>query len=102
MHAPQAAGAGAAPGAGAGDGTGPTPLPPGEVLAPAEIKGKHTLAQIAEQAQVPLDALLAGLALPDNQDPATSVRDLTSGGLIADVDAVRSVVAELQAKAPGQ
>jgi hypothetical protein len=81
---------------GAGDGTGPTPLPPGEILAVAEIKGKHTLAEIAEQTKVPLDALLAALDLPAEQDPAATVRDLMNGGLIADVDAVRSAVTDLQ------
>ncbi len=81
---------------GAGDGTGPTPLPPGETLAVAEIKGRHTLAEVAEQTHVPLDALLAALGLPAEQDPAATVRDLTNGGLIADVDAVRSAVTNLQ------
>ena len=90
LHLPKASGA--------GNGTGPTPLPPGEALAVAEIKGKHTLAEIAEQTQVPLDALLAALDLPAEQDPAATVRDLINGGLIADVDAVRSAVTDLQSE----
>jgi len=83
-------------GSGEGDGTGPTPLPPGTVLDASQIKGKHTLSDIAEQAQVPLDQLFVLLKLSDEQDPAATVRDLVDAGLVDEVDAVRSAVLELQ------
>lgn len=83
---------------GDGTGTGPTPLPPGEILAGADIKGKQTLQEIVEQAQVPLDALLAALDLPADTDPTLAVRDLVEQGQIPEIEAVRTAVAALQGK----
>lgn len=82
--------------AGSGEGTGPTPLPEGQRLAAADIKGRHTLAEIADQAEVPLEDLLEALDLPPDADPAQSVRELVEAGVIAEVDAVRSAVTSLQ------
>lgn len=86
-------------GDGLGDGTGPTPLPAGQVLPASEIKGRHTLAEIAQQAAVPLDGLLAALGLPAEFDLNTPVKDLVSSGAVADIQAVRDAVAKLQAAA---
>ena len=80
-----------------GDGTGPTPLPPGQILPAGEIKGRHTLAEIAQQAVVPLDELIVALNLPVGVDPNTQVKDLVSSGAVAEVQTVRDAVAELQA-----
>lgn len=87
-------------GDGSGDqlGSGPTPLPPGEVLSPLDIKGRSTLQEIVDQADVPADALLAALGLPADTDMHTALKDLVADGRIAEVDAVRLVVAELQAR----
>lgn len=87
-------------GDGLGEGTGPTLLPAGQVLPASEIKGRHTLAEIAQQAAVPLDGLLAALGLPADFDPNTQVKDLASSGAVAEVQAVRDAVAGLQAAAP--
>ncbi len=84
-------------GDGAGDGTGPTPLPPGQVLEAGEIKGRHTLAEIAQQAAVPLDELIVALRLPAGVDPKTQVKDLVGSGAVAEVQTVRDAVTELQA-----
>jgi hypothetical protein len=83
---------------GDGTGTGPTPLPPGVILAGAGIKGKQTLQEIVDQAQVPLDALLAALDLPADTDPTLAVRDLVEQGQIPEIEAVRSAVTALQGK----
>lgn len=80
-----------------GDGTGPTPLPPGQILPAAEIKGRHTLAEIAQQTAVPLDDLIVALKLPAEVDPNTRVTDLVSSGAVTEVQIVRDAVAELQA-----
>jgi len=80
-----------------GDGTGPTPLPPGQILPASEIKGRNTLAEIAAQAAVPLDKLIAALDLPADFDPNTQVKDLVDSGAVAEVQTVRDAVAELQA-----
>ena len=87
-------------GDGSGDqlGSGPTPLPPGEVLAAVDIKGRSTLQEIVDQADVPADALLAALGLPADTDMHTALKDLAADGRIAEVDTVRLVVAELQAR----
>jgi hypothetical protein len=87
-------------GDGLGDGTGPTPLPAGQVLPASEIKGRHTLAEIAQQAVVPLDGLLAALGLPAEFDPNTPVKDLVSSGAVAEIQVVRDAVAKLQAAIP--
>lgn len=81
---------------GDGSGTGPTPLPPGVTLSGTDIKGKQTLQEIAEQAQVPLDALLAALDLPVNTDPTLAVRDLVEQGQITEIEVVRTAVTTLQ------
>jgi hypothetical protein len=86
-------------GDGMGEGTGPTPLPAGQILPAGEIKGRHTLAEIAQQAAVPLDALLAALSLPAEFDPNTPVKDLVSTGAVAEIQVVRDAVAQLQAAA---
>lgn len=88
-HTPQADGI--------GDGTGPTPVAEGELLTGVDVKGKHTLQEIADQAQVPLAELLAALNLPADSEPSAAVRDLVEQGQIADVDAVRAAVTALQA-----
>lgn len=93
IHAPQSDGSGEP----AGDGTGPTPVPSGQVLAASEIKGRHTLAEIAQQCAVPLDQLYAALNLPADFDSNTQVSSLTSLGLVAEVQTVRDAVATLQA-----
>lgn len=81
---------------GDGSGTGPTPLPPGEILTGADIKGRQTLAEIAEQAQVPLEKLLAALELPADTDPTQEVRDLVEQGKVAEIDTIRTAVTRLQ------
>jgi hypothetical protein len=86
-------------GDGMGEGTGPTPLPAGQILPAGEIKGRHTLAEIAQQAAVPLDALLAALSLPAEFDPHTPVKDLVSTGAVSEIQVVRDAVAQLQAAA---
>lgn len=88
-HTPQADGL--------GDGTGPTPVAEGELLTGADVKGKHTLQEIADQAQVPLTELLDALNLPADSEPSAAVRDLVEQGQVADVDAVRAAVTALQA-----
>lgn len=80
-----------------GDGTGPTPLPPGQILLASEIKGRHTLTEIAQQSAVSLDKLIAALHLPTAVDPNTRVTDLVSSGAVVEVQTVRDAVAELQA-----
>ena len=80
-----------------GDGTGPTPLPPGQILPAGEIKGRHTLAEIAQQSAVPLEELIVALSLPVGVDPNTQVTDLVSSGAVAEVQTVRDAVAVLQA-----
>jgi hypothetical protein len=86
-------------GDGSGEGTGPTPLPAGQILPASEIKGRHTLAEIAQQAAVPLDALLAALNLPAEFDPNTPIKDLVSTGAVSEIQVVRDAVAGLQAAA---
>ena len=81
---------------GSGDGTGPTPLPQGQVLAASEIKGRHTLQEIASQCQVPLAELLEALDLPESTGVHTSLKDLVSAGNIGEVEQVRDAVTKLQ------
>lgn len=83
-------------GEGAGEGTGPAPLATGEILAGADIKGSHTLAAIADQAQIALPDLLAELGLPLDMDPGLRVRDLVEQGKIGEVDDLRTAVTRLQ------
>jgi hypothetical protein len=68
-------------------------------LPASEIKGRHTLADIGQQAAVPLDGLLAALELPAEFDLNAPVKDLLSSGAVADIQAVRDAVAKLQAAA---
>ncbi len=84
-------------GDGLGDGTGPTPVAEGVLLTGADVKGKHTLQEIADQAQISLADLLAALDLPADSEPTTAVRDLVEQGRVADMDAVRAAVTVLQA-----
>lgn len=77
---------------------GPTLLPPGESIPAAEIKGRHTLREIADQCQVPLEALRAALNLPAYADVNAAIKDLASAGTIESVEAVRDVVLQLQAR----
>jgi hypothetical protein len=72
-------------------------LPAGRILPASEIKGRHTLAEIGQQAAVPLDTLLAALNLPADIDPNTAVKDLVSSGAVSEIQVVRDAVAELQA-----
>jgi hypothetical protein len=89
------AGDGTGQGTGDGSGEGVDVIAGG--LNPADIKGRHTLAEIAEGTGVPLAALLAALKLDPNTDPDTQVRKLVEGGTLDEIEAVRTVVAELQA-----
>jgi hypothetical protein len=77
---------------------GPTPLPAGAVLAASELKGRHTLLEIAEQCQVPLEALLAALKLPADFNANAAIKDLAAAGTIESVEVVRDVVLQLQAR----
>jgi hypothetical protein len=85
-------------GASEGDGTGPTAVPAGMMLAADQIKGKHTLQAIVDEAQAPLDELLAALNLPATTDPGATVKELVDQGLVSEVDDVRAAVADLQGK----
>lgn len=93
-HTPQGEGSGS----GMGDGAGPTPLPAGTLLAPADVKGRHTLAEIAGQGQVDLGDLLAALNLPADTESSLAVRDLVEKGLVTEVEDVRNALAALQAR----
>ncbi|MBI5878058.1 MAG: hypothetical protein HZB53_10420 [Chloroflexi bacterium] len=81
-----------------GTGAGPTPLPPGQVLAAKDIKGRMTLNEVAQQCAVPLDALVKGLKLPAGTSPATAIKDPITQGALTDVTDVQKVVEALQAK----
>ena len=85
-------------GTGTGTGLGPTPLPPGQILPADQITGRMTLRDVAEQCAVPLDQLLATLNLPADTEANTVLKDLIGRGQIADVDPVRTAVADLQKK----
>lgn len=76
----------------------PTPLPAGQVLTPDQIKGKHTLKEVSEQCQVPLDKLLTGLKLDPKTNPTTAIKDLIAAGKLTEVTQVQQVVTELQKK----
>ncbi|MBP8292090.1 MAG: hypothetical protein KAX65_04915 [Caldilineaceae bacterium] len=88
-HAPQGEGAGA------GTGTGEEGVPPA-VTSALDIKGRHTLREIADATGIDLAELLAALELPADTDPGTAVRDLVEAGLVSEVDEIRTAVAELQ------
>lgn len=88
-HAPQGEGAGT------GTGTGEEGVPPA-VTSALDIKGRHTLQEIADATRIDLADLLAALELPADTDPGTAVRDLVEAGLVSEVDEIRTAVAELQ------
>lgn len=82
-------------GSGTGDGTGDGPAAPTTAV---EIKGRHTLRQIAETTGVNLDDLLTALGLPPDAEVDTEVRSLVESGAIDEVDTIRTAVAELMEK----
>ena len=88
-HAPQGEGAGT------GTGTGEEGVPPA-VTSALDIKGRHTLQEIADATGIDLADLLAALELPADTDPGMSVRDLVEAGLVSEVEEIRTAVAELQ------
>jgi len=90
-HTPQGDGAGAGAGGGE-DGTPPA------VTSAMDIKGRHTLQEVADGTGVALADLLAALKLPAETDPNTAMRDLVESGLISEIEAVRTTVATLQSE----
>ena len=88
-HAPQGDGAGAGAGE---DGTPPA------VTSAMDIKGRHTLQEVADGTGIALADLLAALKLPAEIDPNTAMRDLVESGLISEIETVRTAVATLQSE----
>lgn len=88
VHVPQ--------GEGTGIGTGPTLLPPGQILPAGEIKGRHTLAEVADLCAVPLEELIAMLGLPVETASGIQVKSLLGDGSVVGIEAVRDAVATLQ------
>lgn len=84
-------------GDGAGAGGGEDGAPPA-VTSAMDIKGRHTLQEVADGTGVELAELLAALKLPAETDPHTAMRDLVEGGLISEIEAVRTEVAALQSE----
>jgi uncharacterized protein YidB (DUF937 family) len=82
-------------GSGSGAGTGEEGVPPA-VTSALDIKGRHTLQEIADATGIDLADLLAALELPADTDPGTAVRDLVEAGLVSEVEAIRTAVAALQ------
>jgi predicted flap endonuclease-1-like 5' DNA nuclease len=82
-------------GAGSGGGTGEEGVPPA-VTSALDIKGRHTLREIADATGIDLAALLTALELPADTDPGAAVRDLVEAGLVSEVEQIRTAVAELQ------
>lgn len=82
-------------GSGTGDGSGSGPAAPTSAV---EIKGRHTLRQIADATGISLDDLLAALELPADTDPNVEVRSLVEGGAIAEVETIRTAVTTLMGK----
>ncbi len=82
-------------GAGSGAGTGEEGVPPA-VTSALDIKGRHTLREIADATGIDLAALLTALELPADTDPGAAVRDLVEAGLVSEVEQIRTAVAELQ------
>lgn len=74
----------------------PSPLMSGGRLAASEIKGRHTLQEISEQCQVPVDGLLSALGLNRDVDLSSKIKDLTGQGKIGDIQDVRDIVTLLQ------
>ena len=69
-------------GDGSGTGSGDGETPP-VVTSALDIKGRHTLQEIADATGVSLTALLDALQLPPDTDPQTAVRDLVEAGLVS-------------------
>ena len=90
-HTPQGDGAGAGTGGGE-DGTPPA------VTSAMDIKGRHTLQEVADGTGIALADLLAALKLPAETDPNTAMRDLVESGLISEIETVRTAVATLQSE----
>lgn len=84
-------------GDGAGAGDGEDGAPPA-VTSAMDIKGRHTLQEVADGTGVEFAELLAALKLPAETDPHTAMRDLVEGGLISEIEAVRTAVAALQSE----
>lgn len=82
-------------GSGAGTGGGEEGVPPA-VTGALDIKGRHTLQEIADATGIALADLLTALNLPADTDPGTAVRDLVEAGLVSEVEEIRTTVAELQ------
>lgn len=82
-------------GSGTGDGSGSGPAAPTSAL---EIKGRHTLRQIADSTGIGVDDLLAALTLPPDTPVDTEVRSLVESGAVAEVETIRTAVAELLAQ----
>ncbi len=68
----------------------------GDPAATVEIKGRQTLQEVADQAELPLADLIAGLDLPADTDASQPLRDLVAGGVLDSIDTVRIAVAGLQ------
>ncbi len=87
---------------GQGDGTGAdrptsTSLPAGVILPAAEIKGRMTMREVADQCAVPLEYLYEKLGVAATEDPSQLVKDVMAKyGL--EIDALRAVVAEYQSQ----
>ncbi len=72
---------------------------PAEQALPADqIKGTMTLREVSTQCAVPLEALLAALALPTGTDPDAAIKDLVEQGKLAEVTTVQEAVSALQKK----
>jgi predicted flap endonuclease-1-like 5' DNA nuclease len=82
-------------GAGSGAGTGEEGVPPA-VTSALDIKGRHTLREIADATGIDLADLLTALELPADTDPGAAVRDLVEAGLVSEVGEIRAAVAALQ------
>ncbi|MBK8048053.1 MAG: hypothetical protein IPK16_13520 [Anaerolineales bacterium] len=80
--------AGEGSGTGSGTGTVDGETPPA-VTSALDIKGRHTLQEIADATEVELSDLLAALNLPPDTSPTTAVRDLVESGKITEIDEVR-------------
>lgn len=82
-------------GTGAGTGAGEDGVPPA-VTSALDIKGRHTLQEIADATDIELADLLVALNLPPDTDTGAAVRDLVEAGLIGEIDEIRTAVTELQ------
>jgi hypothetical protein len=71
-------GPGEAEGAGGGEGNGGQGAGGGQggQVAPGDVRGWMTLAQVAEANDIPVAEILAAFGLPAATDPATELRDL--------------------------